>query len=66
MYNYKIFIGGGGCPWPGGYCNFILNFDYSSNLWEWTYNMTTTRESGHSVTTVSLEEIGFECGQTEK
>ena len=56
-----IVIGGGPCPVPGSYCNSILKFDESSELWEWNYNMTTTRLSGHSVSTVNLEEIGFEC-----
>ena len=56
-----MLIGGYGCPWPGGNCNFILKFDDSSRLWEWNYNMTGPREYGHSVTTVNLEEIGFDC-----
>ena len=56
-----MLIGGNGCAWPGGNCNFILKFDDSSRLWEWNYNMTSPREYGHSVTTVNLEEIGFDC-----
>ena len=47
-------------------CNSILKFEDTSNTWEWVANMSNWRYGGHSVTTVNLEEIGFDCNANGK
>ena len=59
--------GGSGCPvvpTVGDLCNSILKFE--SGSWEWVANMSNWRYGQHSVTSVNLEEIGFDCNANGK